>query len=315
MYKKIIMGTAIVLIAVGCATQPKKEEAKKLIPKDMNGTTTTTITSTGAVYASQKNNYLNSCLHGNGQGCRDISTLYELGVGVPKNMKKALYYIEKGCELNHGASCSRVGNFYEYGMAGVINKQKAATYYMKGCELNYGTACNNIGTAYMDGEGVVKNLALSETYLQKALKLGHNTYNNLGFLYEMKGDDVKAEEHYIKGCDLKDALACSNLANLYKSQKKYTPAYNHYIKACNLANGSACQRSAMMIYDKLITVPTPNATMFRLESNSCELNYKTGCADLAYLYENGMGVAKDKKKAKKYYKKACKLGHKSSCNK
>ena len=96
MYKKIIMGTAIVLIAVGCATQPKKEEAKKLIPKDMNGTTTTTITSTGAVYASQKNNYLNSCLHGNGQGCRDISTLYELGVGVPKNMKKALYYIEKG---------------------------------------------------------------------------------------------------------------------------------------------------------------------------------------------------------------------------
>jgi len=71
----------------------------------------------------------------------------------------------------------------------------------------------------------------------------------------------------------------------------------------------------MMIYRKQITVPTPNATMFKLDSNSCELNDKTGCADLAYSYEKGMGVTKDKKKAKKYYKKACKLGHKSSCSK
>jgi len=315
MYKKIIMGTAIALLAVGCATQPKKEEPKKLIPKNMNGTTTTTTFSEGTVYANQKNNYLNSCLNGSGQGCRDVSTLYELGLGVPKNMKKAFYYVEKGCELNHGSSCSRAGNFYAHGYAGIVNKQKAAAYYMKGCELNYGTACNNIGSAYMDGEGVVKNLALSETYLQKALQLGNNSYNNLGFLYEMKGDDVKAEEYYLKGSNLKDGTACSNLATLYKSQKKYTPAYNQYIKACNLTVGSACKGASMMIYDKLITVPTPNATMFRLDSNSCELNDKNGCVNLAYDYEKGIGVTKNMKKAKKYYKKACKLGDKASCNK
>ena len=316
MYKKIIMGTAIALIAVGCATQPKKEEANKLIPKDMNGITTTTTTSEGTVYANQKNNYLNSCLNGSGQGCRDISTLYELGLGLPKNMKKSLYYVEKGCELNHGSSCSKAGNFYAHGYSGVINKQKAASYYMKGCELNYGGACNNIGSAYMNGKGVVKNLALSETYLQKALQLGHvGAYNNLGFLFEMKGDDVNAEKYYIKGCNLKDSTACSNLAYLYKDQKKYTPSYNHFIKACNLTNGSACHNASMMIYKKQITVPTPNVRMFRLDSHSCELKNKTGCADLAYDYEKGMGVVKDLKKAKQYYKKACKLGHTSSCKK
>jgi len=216
MYKKIIMGTVIALLAVGCATQPKKDEPKKLIPKDMNGSTTTTTTSGGTVYANQKNNYLNSCLNGNGQGCRDISTLYELGFGVAKNMQKALYYVEKGCELNHASSCNRAGNFYDYGYAGAVNKEKAASYYMKGCELNSGIACNNIGNAYMNGKGVVKNLALSETYLQKSLQLNYTSaYNNLGFLFQMKGDDVKAEKYYVKGSNLKDATACSNLAYLY----------------------------------------------------------------------------------------------------
>jgi len=315
MYKKIIMGTAIALLTIGCATQPKKE-AKKNVPKDINGTTTITTTSEGTVYANQKNNYLKSCLNGSGQGCRDISTLYELGFGVPKNMKKALYYVEKGCELNHGSSCSKSGNFYAHGYAGIVNKQKAASFYMKGCDLNFGLACNNIGSAYMNGKGVVKNLALSETYLEKSLQLNYTgAYNNLGFLYEMKGDDVKAEKYYINGCDLKHALACSNLAYLYKDKKQYTPAYNHFIKSCNLTDGSACKMASMMIFDKLITVPTPNATMLRLDSNSCELNDKNGCVNLAYDYEKGIGVAKDMKKAKKYYKKACKLGHKSSCNK
>jgi len=193
--------------------------------------------------------------------------MYEKGLGVPKDIQKALYFVEKGCQLNHGQSCSRAGNFYDHGYAGVVDKEKAAFYYMKGCELNDGLACNNIGLAYADGEGVVKNLALAETYLQKALRLGNNAYNNLGFLYQMKGDIVKAEDYYKKG------------------------------------------------YKQLVNVPNPGVTMFKLDSNSCEMQNKTGCSNLAFDYEKGIGVAKNMKKAKLYYKKACKLGNKESCNK
>jgi TPR repeat protein len=315
MNKKILVIAASLLLFIGCASQPKKAEPKKLIPKDMNGTTTMTTQSDGTVYANQKENYLIACMQGDGQGCRNISTLYEKGFGVPKDTQKARYYVEKGCELNHGSSCNKAGNFYDYGLAGQIDKQKAASYYMKGCELNHSTACNNIGSAYMTGEGVVKNLSLSETYLNKALQLGYNAYNNLGFLSEMKGDDAKAEAYYTQGCNLKDATACTNLAGLYKEQKKYTKAYNQYIKACNLTNANACNAASIMIYKKLVNVPNANAAMFKLDSNSCEMNNKTGCANLAFDYEKGIGTPADTKKAKKFYKKACKLGDKNSCRK
>jgi TPR repeat protein len=36
---------------------------------------------------------------------------------------------------------------------------------------------------------------------------------------------------------------------------------------------------------------------------------------LAQAYESGDGVAKDTKKARSYYKKACELGYKEACGK
>lgn len=313
--QKGILSLAAVLLVVGCGSEPAPEAPKKKVPQPMNGQTVVTTTSEGTVYASQKENYLIRCQNGDGQGCRDISTLYEKGFGAAKDMQKALYYVERGCELGHGSSCNRAGNFYDHGYAGVVDKQKAASYYMKGCELNNGTACNNIGNSYMDGAGVVKNLDLAETYLQKAIRIGSNAYNNLGYLYEMKGDLQKAESYYIQGCERKDPTACSNLGYLYQKEKKFTAAYNQFIKACNLAHGSACHAASMMIYNKQVQVASPSSEMFKLDSNSCELNSPVGCADLAYDYTVGIGTAKSKKEAKRYYQKACKLGHKGSCEK
>lgn len=302
------------LLLAGCAAQ-KEVEPKKLVPKDMNGTTTSTTTSEGTVYAKDKGYYASSCQSGNGQGCRDLSTLYELGLGVPKNIQKALQLNEKGCSLGNGSACSRAGNYYDDGRAGIKNKEKSASYYMEGCKLNYGIACNNIGSRYTNGTGVVKNAGLAETYLKKSISLGNNAYSNLGFLYESMGDTEKAKTNYKKACDLKDPLGCSNLANVLKNEKQYTPAYNYYLNACNLSKSGACNSASMMIYKKLLTPPNPNQTMFRLDSNSCEMNNKTGCSNLAYNYEKGVGTVIDNKKAQKYYKKSCKLGDKSSCKK
>jgi TPR repeat protein len=299
----------VALLLAGCANQPQTPVTKPK-PKDLNSTTTTTSITSGYVYANQKNYYLSSCQNGNAQGCRDISTLYEKGLGVKKDLNKALYYVIKGCKLNHANSCTKAGNLISHS-----DKYKAASYYQKGCELGDSVSCNNIGNAYIHGSGVVKNLDLAETYLNKALSLGYNAYNNLGFLYEIKGNTQKAISYFTQGCDKKDSIACSNLAGIFTEQKDYYKAYNYYIKSCNLANSDDCNRASMMIYKKFVSVDNPQQTMFHLDANSCEMNNKIGCSNLAYDYHNGIGVAKNLKKAKEYYKKACKLGHKNSCNK
>jgi len=301
------------LLLSGCANQPQTPTKAK--PKDINSTTTSTTITSGYVYANQKNSYLSDCNKGYGQGCRDMSTLYEKGLGVPQDWQKALYYVIKGCELNHANSCTKAGNFYSSGKGTLKDDIKATHFYQKGCELGDGIACNNLGNSYINGRGVVKNLDLAETYLNKALSLGHNAYNNLGFLYHSKGNEKKAIDYYIKGCETKDPTACSNLANIYGTQKEYYKSYNYFIKACNLADALACNNASMLLYKKLLTVDNPNKTMFNLDSNSCEMNDKIGCSNLAYDYSMGIGVKKDPKKAKQYYKKACQLGHKNSCSK
>jgi hypothetical protein len=315
MFVRSTLGLALIFAATGCGTQqPQKEAPKKVVaPRVVEGSTVTSTTSGSTVYASQKGNYAQRCQERDGQGCRNLSTLYEKGLGVKKNLKKSLTLVEKGCDYGNGSSCNRAGNFYDYGYAGVSNKQTAASYYKKGCDLNYGIACNNIGNAYISGSGVVKNVGLAETYLNKAISLGENAYANLGFVYRLKGDDNKAIAYYKKGCDLKDATACGNLAYVYKEQKKYTKAYNYYLQSCNLADGSACHIASMMIYRKQVTPANPTLTSYKLDMNSCELNNKVGCSDVAYDYEKGLGVTKDLKKAKFYYAKACRLGHKASC--
>ena len=302
---------------IGCAKQqPQKEEPKKLVPKDLNGTTETSTHTSGTVYASDRNLYLQECQNGIGRGCRKLGALYELGLGVKKDLYKARHYVEKGCELGSGDSCNRAGNYYEYKKFNLpIDTAKAASYYHKGCELNYALACNNIGSSYTNGVGVVKNLDLAETFLQKSIRLGYNAYNNLGYLYQMKGDDVKAEEYYKKGCQLQSPFACANLGYLYQDQGRYTDAYNQLIKACNMSKGNACRDASMLIFNQKVNVDNPKQTIYQLNANACELNDAVGCSNLGYIYETGYGVPKDAKKAKKYYKKACKLGNKASCQK
>ena len=52
----------------------------------------------------------------------------------------------------------------------------------------------------------------------------------------------------------------------------------------------------------------------RLLKTSCDKNIASGCFNLAFLYEEGEGVARDDAKAAQLYDKACYLGSASACN-
>lgn len=52
----------------------------------------------------------------------------------------------------------------------------------------------------------------------------------------------------------------------------------------------------------------------RLLKTSCDKNIASSCFNLAFLYEEGEGVARDDAKAAQLYDKACYLGSASACN-
>ncbi|MDR0761727.1 MAG: hypothetical protein LBF13_01610 [Campylobacteraceae bacterium] len=58
------------------------------------------------------------------------------------------------------------------------------------------------------------------------------------------------------------------------------------------------------------------SSTFAIYEQSCDdKNLGISCYFLAQAYEAGEGIAKDIKKAKYYYKKACELGHKEAYGK
>ena len=52
----------------------------------------------------------------------------------------------------------------------------------------------------------------------------------------------------------------------------------------------------------------------RLLKTSCDKNIASSCFNLAFLYEEGEGVARDDAKAAQLYDKACYIGSASACN-
>ncbi|SQB99527.1 Sel1 domain-containing protein repeat-containing protein [Helicobacter fennelliae] len=84
-----------------------------------------------------------------GYNCYQVALLKMLGQGIPRDMKAALHYALKGCELGNPYSCQSVGNIYE--LAGQLDQggaiepdsTKALKYYKKACDEGVQVACGS----------------------------------------------------------------------------------------------------------------------------------------------------------------------------
>lgn len=111
-------------------------------------------------------------------------------------------------------------------------------------------------------------------------------------------------------CEIGDADACLKAGLFYDSENiNQDKQKTFFKKACDLGNGSGCSNLAT-IY--IITNDFIKAKEY--QEKGCELNHPKSCSGLADIYKKGNSVAVDKKKAKFFYNKACKLGSKIDCS-
>ncbi|MCG3024811.1 tetratricopeptide repeat protein [Helicobacter pylori] len=118
-------------------------------------------------YIQAKKCFEKACDLKYGGGCYWLGAFHESGGGtVKKDLKKAIQYYVKACELNEMFGClSLVSNSQ-------INKQKLFQYLSKACELNSGNGCRFLGDFYENGKYVKKDLRKAAQYYSKACKLG-----------------------------------------------------------------------------------------------------------------------------------------------
>jgi len=154
-------------------------------------------------------------------------------------------------------------------IADLYNPQKGILYYEKATKHNHAVAWNNMGALYQNG---------------------------IGYTYAIK----KAVKAYQKAADLGDGIALTNLGDLYyfgeHVKQDYAKALGYYLKAEKIYHYN---------YDKIAEV------YYQLRDYPNLLAYLKKDYDKSYsgiyygiIYEHGMGVTLNIKKAITYYEQA-----------
>jgi len=73
--------------------------------------------------------------------CRSLGVLYNHGLQVERNDKKAVAYYLLACENDDPLACTHLAFMYENGHGTEASKSKALRYYRIGCKSNVNTAC------------------------------------------------------------------------------------------------------------------------------------------------------------------------------
>ena len=130
----------------------------------------------------------NSCQHKGAKSCGVLGYIYEGGYGVSVNVKSAIEYYKKSCDLRYGIGCVNLGVLY----AKVENYKDANTYFLRACELRNAEGCLNLGISYSYGYGV----SVGEIRAKLLFK--------------------EARELYIDSCNKqKNAISCQSVAQFY----------------------------------------------------------------------------------------------------
>jgi TPR repeat protein len=212
---------------------------------------------------------------------------------MTENFEQSKFAYGKSCDLGNLASCYNLGLAYEKGHGVEKNLTKAVDLFRKVCDEDFMAGCFVLGDAYSYGKGVEQNKqtavalyrrACSGGFMAACTSLGKALQNGKG----IEKNYAKACKLYDKACRGQHMLGCNSLGICYGMglvKKRYGPQYKDFFEACK--------------YFK----------------RACDGEDKYGCYNLALAHFNGKGVNRNKDKARTFYKKACTLGHKKSCDK
>ena len=158
-------------------------------------------------------------LEGDTEAWWDIGVCYRDGLGVKKDMKKALQWFEKAANRNYDNACVSLGDLYYYGQEVKQDYKKAFELYSRALRRNLPDAQYRLGLCNYLGHGTKQNKTLAVEWFKKAAdQLEPNSQYMLGECYEkgegVKKDLAKAKEYYKKAAEAKHEKAIAALKRL-----------------------------------------------------------------------------------------------------
>ncbi len=86
-----------------------------------------------------------------------MGTIYEQGLGVPKDLAAAAEWYRRAAEGGNASAQYNLGIFYQFGKGVPKNSAEAARLLRLAAERGHGRAQNNLSTFYFTGVGVARD--------------------------------------------------------------------------------------------------------------------------------------------------------------
>lgn len=269
--------------------------------------------------------------------CVELAARYQVGEGVPKNLKTAVSLYDKGCEGNNAKACAGLGMLYAKGSGVQVDKERAKNLLSKACDNGFAKACFILGGLFKSGEVGRKDEVQSVKLFEKACEGGDGMgCTSLAFNYLMgkvgQIDHKRAMALLEQGCQFGEPFACGSAAMRYriglsvqkdtkKSLSLQKNAFPLYQKGCQEGDASYCgavgayyegrivvpvDMSAVgAYYEEGGVVPVDMSQALLHYEKACKGGSLSGCVRLGNLYLEGNKVPKDHLKAVQIYSKAC----------
>ncbi len=222
---------------------------------------------------------------GDAEAMMGLASFYEQGLGVPRDLTKAMEWFEKAAAKNFPAAYYQLGLAYEAGKGGQADREKALANFQKAADLKVAEAPYKLAS-----------LAMAST--------------------PAKPDEKKALDH-LKAGGVTGAKALETIGTFFENgvgvTPNYTTAFNWYKKAAEEGLPEALFRLGTCYETGFGTKTNPQEAIAAFEKAS---DLKMGAASykLAAIYLGGVLTPPDSQKAVTYLEAALANGHSVAAN-
>ena len=237
-----------------------------------------------------------------------LGWIYERGIGVKVNYKKALELYQKSKNKDDGFAYVRLGFMYQRGVGVEKDTTKSVELIKKSIARGHGHGHALMGYAYFVRAGVARDYDLARKHAELAAEKGSAWgYAWLGRTYEFGlGIDVdyeKAFNWYSKAIKSSSPLGLGLYGHMYLKgrhvEKDEDKAFK-YIKAGADRSNPLATAMLGILYENGIGVDDEDEKKaFELYKNSASQGNTLGMMRYARAYWEGIGIEEDKAKGKK----------------
>ena len=252
-----------------------------------------------------------ACSGGLGIACRNLGAMYANGLGVARDVPHAIDALDEACGMGATDACGKLGSLYAEGK----DAAKGFGLLDEACKKGSQDGCARLASLYEDGRGVARDPAKAFGLLKDACSACAATAcERIAGLARKAGKVASKPAAWLAPlCDHGQQSACTAVGDLLaggvSGHRDAEGAASRYLHACDAGESTACARGAHL----LTAMPKRLPDSTHMFQRACDAGDAGSCFDLAQMYLQGKGVAKDEGHAVTLLEAGCRIPDARSC--